>query len=232
MTLIYSRYKSLNNHTHTHTFMHFPYCCFIYCCKWKLITFKVYIFVLYAKQINEAFSAQTLACADSLGLDHNKLNVNGGAIALGHPLGKLNSPSPYTFSIHYNPVLLFVQIVIRSNVDWPDYSQTVSQNCLSKIDLIFFPCLHTHTHEQQHQADHVLQAIWYMSLGNNQKHPQQLIFTIFNFISFVCDVYECPCIGSILRIRLLSESSLLRIVVYTLTHTHTHIYIAFKTTEQ
>ncbi|XP_073824597.1 yippee interacting protein 2 [Musca autumnalis] len=38
-------------------------------------------------EINEAFAAQTLACADALGLDINKLNVNGGAIALGHPLG-------------------------------------------------------------------------------------------------------------------------------------------------
>lgn len=38
-------------------------------------------------QINEAFSAQTLACAKELGLDHSKLNVNGGAIAMGHPVG-------------------------------------------------------------------------------------------------------------------------------------------------
>lgn len=38
-------------------------------------------------EINEAFAAQTLACADALGLDVSKLNVNGGAIALGHPLG-------------------------------------------------------------------------------------------------------------------------------------------------
>ena len=37
-------------------------------------------------EINEAFAAQTLACAKELGLDMNKLNVNGGAIALGHPL--------------------------------------------------------------------------------------------------------------------------------------------------
>lgn len=42
-------------------------------------------------QINEAFSVQTLACADSLGLDINKLNVNGGAIALGHPLAASGS---------------------------------------------------------------------------------------------------------------------------------------------
>jgi len=38
-------------------------------------------------EINEAFAAQTLACADALKLDMSKLNVNGGAIALGHPLG-------------------------------------------------------------------------------------------------------------------------------------------------
>ena len=38
-------------------------------------------------EINEAFSAQYLACEKELGLDRNKCNVNGGAVALGHPLG-------------------------------------------------------------------------------------------------------------------------------------------------
>ncbi len=38
-------------------------------------------------EINEAFGAQVLACQRELGLDGNKLNVNGGAIAIGHPLG-------------------------------------------------------------------------------------------------------------------------------------------------
>lgn len=38
-------------------------------------------------ELNEAFAAQSLACIDELGLDINKVNVNGGAIALGHPLG-------------------------------------------------------------------------------------------------------------------------------------------------
>jgi len=38
-------------------------------------------------EINEAFAAQTLACVQELGLDRAKLNVNGGAIAIGHPLG-------------------------------------------------------------------------------------------------------------------------------------------------
>jgi acetyl-CoA C-acetyltransferase len=38
-------------------------------------------------EINEAFAAQTIACQRELGLDPAKLNVNGGAIAIGHPLG-------------------------------------------------------------------------------------------------------------------------------------------------
>ncbi|CAG9766401.1 unnamed protein product [Ceutorhynchus assimilis] len=42
-------------------------------------------------EINEAFGAQTLACAKDLGLDLNKLNVDGGAIALGHPLAASGS---------------------------------------------------------------------------------------------------------------------------------------------
>ena len=38
-------------------------------------------------EINEAFAPQYLACEKELGLDREKVNVNGGAIALGHPLG-------------------------------------------------------------------------------------------------------------------------------------------------
>ena len=38
-------------------------------------------------ELNEAFSAQILACMRELPIDPNRLNVNGGAIALGHPLG-------------------------------------------------------------------------------------------------------------------------------------------------
>jgi acetyl-CoA acetyltransferase family protein len=38
-------------------------------------------------EINEAFASQVLACARELDIDLEKLNVNGGAIALGHPLG-------------------------------------------------------------------------------------------------------------------------------------------------
>jgi acetyl-CoA C-acetyltransferase len=38
-------------------------------------------------EINEAFAAQVLPSADDLGIDHDKLNVHGGAIALGHPFG-------------------------------------------------------------------------------------------------------------------------------------------------
>ena len=38
-------------------------------------------------ELNEAFASQSLACISDLNLDINKVNVNGGAIAIGHPLG-------------------------------------------------------------------------------------------------------------------------------------------------
>jgi 3-oxoadipyl-CoA thiolase len=38
-------------------------------------------------ELNEAFASQVLACARQLGIEEDRLNVNGGAIALGHPLG-------------------------------------------------------------------------------------------------------------------------------------------------
>jgi acetyl-CoA acetyltransferase family protein len=38
-------------------------------------------------ELNEAFAAQSLACVRALDLDPAKVNVNGGAIAIGHPLG-------------------------------------------------------------------------------------------------------------------------------------------------
>ena len=42
-------------------------------------------------EINEAFAAQYLSCEKELGLDREKTNVNGGAIAIGHPLGDRKS---------------------------------------------------------------------------------------------------------------------------------------------
>src|SRR5438477_7780747 len=38
-------------------------------------------------ELNEAFAAQVLACDRDLHFDRDRLNVNGGAIALGHPIG-------------------------------------------------------------------------------------------------------------------------------------------------
>ncbi|MNP27261.1 3-ketoacyl-CoA thiolase [compost metagenome] len=38
-------------------------------------------------EINEAFASQVLHCRDALGIDNERLNVNGGAIAIGHPFG-------------------------------------------------------------------------------------------------------------------------------------------------
>ena len=42
-------------------------------------------------ELNEAFAAQSAACVDELKLDPEKVNVNGGAIALGHPVGSTGS---------------------------------------------------------------------------------------------------------------------------------------------
>ncbi|KAF7989368.1 hypothetical protein HCN44_008042 [Aphidius gifuensis] len=42
-------------------------------------------------ELNEAFAAQSIACLKELGLDADKVNVNGGAIALGHPIGASGS---------------------------------------------------------------------------------------------------------------------------------------------
>ena len=38
-------------------------------------------------ELNEAFAVVPLACADKLGIDHDKMNVNGGSISIGHPFG-------------------------------------------------------------------------------------------------------------------------------------------------
>jgi len=38
-------------------------------------------------ELNEAFAVQVLHCMDKLGIPHERLNVNGGAIAVGHPYG-------------------------------------------------------------------------------------------------------------------------------------------------
>ncbi|HMJ16727.1 MAG TPA: acetyl-CoA C-acyltransferase, partial [Polyangiaceae bacterium] len=42
-------------------------------------------------ELNEAFAVQVLYCRDKLGIDPNKLNVNGGSIAIGHPYGMTGS---------------------------------------------------------------------------------------------------------------------------------------------
>jgi acetyl-CoA C-acetyltransferase len=38
-------------------------------------------------ELNEAFACQVLYCADKLGIPHERLNVDGGAISIGHPYG-------------------------------------------------------------------------------------------------------------------------------------------------
>jgi acetyl-CoA acyltransferase len=47
-------------------------------------------------ELNEAFASQTLYCQDELGFDDDIYNVNGGAIAIGHPLGASGARLPVT----------------------------------------------------------------------------------------------------------------------------------------
>jgi acetyl-CoA acyltransferase len=47
-------------------------------------------------ELNEAFASQTLYCQDELGFDDDRFNVNGGAIAIGHPLGASGARLPVT----------------------------------------------------------------------------------------------------------------------------------------
>src|SRR5699024_3268248 len=47
-------------------------------------------------ELNEAFASQTLYCRRQLGIDGDIFNVNGGAIAIGHPLGASGARLPVT----------------------------------------------------------------------------------------------------------------------------------------
>ncbi len=47
-------------------------------------------------ELNKAFAVQVVASARELGIDHDRLNVHGGAIALGHPFGMTGAPMTAT----------------------------------------------------------------------------------------------------------------------------------------
>jgi len=49
-------------------------------------------------ELNEAFASQALYCRDELGIDDDRFNVNGGAIAIGHPLGASGARLPVTLA--------------------------------------------------------------------------------------------------------------------------------------
>jgi acetyl-CoA acetyltransferase len=53
-------------------------------------------------EVNEAFACQYLAVEKELGLDRAKVNVNGGAIALGHPLGATGARITTTLAYELN----------------------------------------------------------------------------------------------------------------------------------
>jgi len=53
-------------------------------------------------ELNEAFASQALYCRDELGIDDDRFNVNGGAIAIGHPLGASGARLPVTLAHELN----------------------------------------------------------------------------------------------------------------------------------
>lgn len=62
-------------------------------------------------ELNEAFAAQAIACVQELGLDSEKVNVNGGAIALGHPIGASGMRVQLTFEISLTEFIIYVEIL-------------------------------------------------------------------------------------------------------------------------
>ena len=53
-------------------------------------------------EINEAFAGQAVACVNDLGIDLEKVNVNGGAVGLGHPLAATGTRLALTLSHELN----------------------------------------------------------------------------------------------------------------------------------
>ena len=52
-------------------------------------------------EINEAFAGQAVACMKDLGIDERIVNVNGGAVGLGHPLAATGTRLHYLWGMNY-----------------------------------------------------------------------------------------------------------------------------------
>lgn len=67
-------------------------------------------------ELNEAFTAQSIACVKSLGLNPDKVNINGGAIALGHPIGASGIIVKLLKNINYIYIVFVVYLIILLQV--------------------------------------------------------------------------------------------------------------------
>ena len=61
--------------------------CWVRLIFWLLLLFCGILVLVLAKVARDNFAAQSVAVANELGFDMDKVNVNGGAVALGHPIG-------------------------------------------------------------------------------------------------------------------------------------------------
>lgn len=67
-------------------------------------------------ELNEAFAAQSIACVKSLGLNPDKVNINGGAIALGHPIGASGIIVKLLKNINYIYIVFVIYLIILLQV--------------------------------------------------------------------------------------------------------------------
>lgn len=81
-------------------------------------------------EINEAFSVVVLANIKMLGIDPQKVNINGGAVSLGHPIGYVNKHSFLAAQRHYflHAANVF-DSVIKSNASRKANRNSASGSC-------------------------------------------------------------------------------------------------------
>jgi acetyl-CoA acetyltransferase len=78
-------------------------------------------------ELNEAFAVQVIYCRDRLGIDPEKLNVNGGSIAIGHPFGSAQSAVRSGHHVHWGRTRRcgFVRARQLKMTHWPSESEPV-----------------------------------------------------------------------------------------------------------
>ncbi|GJJ09854.1 hypothetical protein Clacol_004078 [Clathrus columnatus] len=118
-------------------------------------------------EINEAFASMYVYCVRKLGLDIEKVNVNGGAIALGHPLDKTN------LTPHINTSLSIV-LINTSNTRGPSSKQT---QILTTPNMSLTP---KHSHFNSLPDDIIFQIFYQGIFGGRQNNHASLMPLLYS----------------------------------------------------